>query len=105
MCSWAQQLLLVVVLLVLSPAAAQDIEFVAVGEGGNTLATSVDGTTGSWIGRGAVFSSKGRNAYFHEPSQLWVATGEGTRTISTPDNCGGLKPTRLSDRALAARKE
>ena len=59
--------------------------YVAMGSGGNTISTSIDGIT--WIGRGAnVFTTAGISVAFGQDSSgaaLWVATGQGTNTIAT----------------------
>jgi hypothetical protein len=56
---------------------------VAVGEGGNTIANSVDGIT--WTGLGLpVFSTSGRGVAWN--GTLWVAVGQGGNTIATSTN-------------------
>jgi hypothetical protein len=53
--------------------------WVAVGQGANTIATSIDGL--HWIGGGAdIFTIAGTDVYWS--NSLWVATGEGTNTIA-----------------------
>lgn len=53
--------------------------WVAVGTGGNTIATSADGLM--WIGGGAdIFTSAGLDVYWS--NSLWVAVGQGTNTIA-----------------------
>jgi hypothetical protein len=59
--------------------------YVAMGSGGNTISTSIDGI--SWIGRGkTVFTTAGISVAFGQDSSgaaLWVAVGIGGNTIAT----------------------
>ena len=55
--------------------------WVAVGQGGNTIATSVDGNT--WIGRGAyIFTVAGQGIAWSPQQALWVAAGQGTNSLA-----------------------
>jgi len=59
--------------------------WVAMGEGGNTIAYSDNGTT--WTGLGtSVFSIRGKNVVFDVSANKWYATGEGTNTMMTSTN-------------------
>ena len=52
---------------------------VAVGSGGNTIATSIDGVT--WSGKGTtIFSTSGNNILWN--NKRWVATGSGGNTVA-----------------------
>jgi hypothetical protein len=54
--------------------------YVAVGQGGNSIASSDDGI--NWTGRGStVFTTSGNGVYSN--GSIWVAVGEGGNTIAT----------------------
>jgi uncharacterized protein YjdB len=56
---------------------------VAVGQGGNTIATSTNGTT--WTGRGAtVFTTQGLGVTY--ANNRWIAVGSGGNSIATSTN-------------------
>jgi hypothetical protein len=55
--------------------------WVAVGSGGNTIATSTDGNT--WIGRGSyIFTTTGYSVYWSSENAMWIASGEGTNSLA-----------------------
>jgi hypothetical protein len=55
--------------------------WVAVGSGGNTIATSTDGT--NWIGRGSyIFNTAGYGIAWSNEQTMWVAGGEGTNSLA-----------------------
>lgn len=55
--------------------------WVAVGQGGNTIATSQDGRT--WIGRGSyIFTTQGNSVDWSKELSMWVAVGSGTNSIA-----------------------
>ena len=55
--------------------------WVAVGSGGNTIATSSDGNT--WVGRGSyIFTSTGSAIAWSRDQALWVAGGSGTNSLA-----------------------
>jgi hypothetical protein len=55
--------------------------WVAVGSGGNSIATSVDGNT--WVGRGSyIFTTAGYGISWSNEKTLWVAGGEGTNSLA-----------------------
>ena len=55
--------------------------WVAVGQGGNTIATSIDGNT--WTGRGSyIFTVAGQGIAWSPQLALWVAAGQGTNSLA-----------------------
>lgn len=55
--------------------------WVAVGQGGNTIATSTDGNV--WVGRGSyIFSVAGQGIAWSPQLALWVAAGQGTNSLA-----------------------
>jgi len=55
--------------------------WVAVGQGGNTIATSVDGNV--WTGRGSyIFTVAGQGIAWSPQLALWVAAGQGTNSLA-----------------------
>jgi hypothetical protein len=55
--------------------------WVAVGSGGNTIATSTDGS--NWIGRGSyIFNTAGYGIAWSNEQTMWVAGGEGTNSLA-----------------------
>jgi hypothetical protein len=55
--------------------------WVAVGAGGNTIATSTNGM--DWIGRGTeIFTTAGRSVEWIQKKDLFVAVGEGTNAVA-----------------------
>ena len=55
--------------------------WVAVGQGGNTIATSTDGNV--WVGRGSyIFSVAGQGVAWSPQLALWVAAGQGANSLA-----------------------
>jgi hypothetical protein len=55
--------------------------WVAVGSGGNTIATSTDGS--NWVGRGSyIFTNAGYTIIWSNEETMWVAGGEGTNSLA-----------------------
>ena len=54
--------------------------WVAVGEGGNTIATSPDGNV--WTGRGATIFTDGYGITWSKELALWVAAGQGKNSLA-----------------------
>jgi hypothetical protein len=55
--------------------------WIAVGSGGNTIATSTDGN--QWIGRGSyIFTTAGYGIAWSNEQTVWIACGEGTNSLA-----------------------
>ena len=64
--------------------ASNGSQFVAVGQGTNTVASSSNGTT--WTGQVSTFSSGGRGIIWIPSLSLWIAGGATTNTLIYSSN-------------------